>query len=372
MTSVCDKKMCLVWESPIGDASQPPRPVYPPVGLRIVTLPKEFRTEEEVMDLVEKHLGVGAVAAVKIASHSAGNSGARFFSATVDLNSWNDGGGARALLNICVDPYNGGKFDTKLRVDIDLDIPISWDNGKPMSHLTVHLVDAGSSAVVPGDRQPNMFRPLELAEGEWSSLHIPILPGEMYMPLETGGYTMVGERTLANIIETKLQLGKVKRIDFVTRDDLPAQPPIKAAFVHFDYWFDNKNAKFLRNRLNQDGNFRQKGVFDRGQMWNFEVYDQTSNSYRPAYFVFKINHRPIPDAEASGLNIHQLAAAKARLESEVNAMAEEISALRSQLEFQQVIPESVPDLVGNETDAVTLMQVQMKNEQALGKEAGEC
>jgi hypothetical protein len=161
---------------------------------------------------------------------------------------------------------------------------------------------------------------IEFKEGDWTSLYIPIIPTDMMLD-----GNRFESRHLQDFIENKIQIGKVRRIDFVDRDDLEyfdESNPIKAAFIHMEFWFDNYNANILRNALNSKGEHRQRGYHD-GMKMNKFVAENKENMFR--YFVFKINHKPIPDADGK-LNIHQLAALKTKHEEEIKKLKEELAA----------------------------------------------
>ena len=88
---------------------------------------------------------------------------------------------------------------------------------------------------------------------------------------------------------------------------------VKSAFIHFDYWYNNNNAKFLRDKLNTSGQFKQKGFYDGSNTHRFMVRNDNGDKV-PGYFVFKINHKPIPEVEETELNMSQLVAANKVLE----------------------------------------------------------
>jgi hypothetical protein len=301
------------------------------VGIRLVTLPLEFRTNQKLIDLIENKLFIGKVSAIKIFEHVSQN-GLKYYSAIIDMENWFISNNTWQLLNKLTiqNQYEQQcRFDLENRVNIDIDsegvwFPISWENGKPMTHLTVQLVKEGSAGSLV-----NIFNSqrLKLADDEWNSLHIPIIPNGMRLQLRNGEIININQETMAGFIEDKLRLGKVKRIDFVDRDDIENKP--KAAFIHFEYWCDNKNVSYLRNKLNKEGQFRQIGHYDGFDMKKFEVYNTETAKYKNAYFVFKINHKPIPEIVDCDLNIHQLVAIKNKLESQVDEMTKELEKLRS-------------------------------------------
>ena len=294
-------------------------------------MPREYRKNDALIDLIENKLFIGKVSAIKIFEHSSQN-GLKYYSAIIDFENWFVTNNTWQLLNMLTlqnQSEQQYRFDLENRVNIDINgegiwFPISWENGKPMTHLTVQLVKEGSAGSLV-----NIFNSqrLKLAEDEWNSLHIPIIPNGMRVQLRNGEIININQETMAGFIEHKLRLGKVKRIDFVERDDIENKP--KAAFIHFEYWCDNKNVSYLRNKLNTEGQFRQIGYYDGFDMKKFEVCDTETGKYKNAYFVFKINHKPIPEAVDCDLNIHQLVAIKNKLENQVEEMTKELEKLRS-------------------------------------------
>jgi hypothetical protein len=296
-------------------------------AFRISPLPREFRTEEAVIGLIENSLSWGQIKTVKIISNTAQN-GAIYSSAIVHMQNWSN-----TASRVLEDATAIGRHSVSFASDSGL--THSWDNGKPMSHITFKFF-AENSVNETHEPQVIYTRALSLADGEWSSLHIPIIPTGLGVKLKNGWVEYVNEHSMKTFIEERLRIGKVKRIDFVERDDIDVNPHVKAAFIHFDYWFDNKNVAFLRNRLNSEGRFRQKGFYDGTEMRNFFV-ESSAGGETPteAYFVFKINHRPIPDADDCGLNIHQLAAIKTKLEGTIDTLTKEVEELRKQLEQKE-------------------------------------
>jgi hypothetical protein len=186
---------------------------------------------------------------------------------------------------------------------------------------------------------------MQIPEGEWTSLYIPFLPEGLI--LDGIGFT---HEDLQSFIENKARIGKVRRIDFVDRDDLvkeEGEVPLKAAFIHMQYWCDNKNSQYLRSLLNTQGNYRQRGYFNGKQYVNF-----VSFTGKDMYFSLKINHKPIPDADGT-LNIHQLAAIKTKHEKELEEKTAEIENLKAQLMRFNVAVNEEPKKHNNNSDGVT-------------------
>jgi len=179
---------------------------------------------------------------------------------------------------------------------------------------------------------------MQIPEGEWTSLYVPMIPNDMLLC----GYEFKAMH-LQDFIENKLQIGKVRRIDFVDRDDLiqfNEENPIQAAFIHMLCWYDNYNAHMLRNALNTKGEMRQRGFHNGREMLKFTGKEtQTENYFR--YFVFKINHKPIPDADGK-LNIHQLAALKTKHEAELVEAHAEVERLKQEIENMKSVETNAP------------------------------
>jgi len=172
---------------------------------------------------------------------------------------------------------------------------------------------------------------MELAETEWKSVYIPILPANMYVnnPVDNSYHTFQ-PRNLKSLLENELRLGKVQRVDFIDREMEDGQV-VKSAFIHFDYWYNNNNAKFLRDKLNTSGQFKQKGFYDGSNTHRFMVRNDNGDKV-PGYFVFKINHKPIPEVEETELNMSQLVAANKVLEEKMAERDELIAKLQAELE----------------------------------------
>ena len=291
------------------------------VGICIVALPLEYRTCAEIKDLVENILNIGVVASVYPVETMA-KSGVAYKSANVLMSSLTN----QALL------ADFERDEGRANVNMIRGVTMSWDNGRPMDHLSIRrLADVSRWDYC----SPNYK--LELSEDAWTSMHIPIIPKNLskFNPSTStfdsnpkeGFYDT--ESGLTHLIQNQLGLGQVKRIDFVVRDDKPGNP--KAAFIHFDHWYDNKNSRYLRDRLNESGTFRQKGFYDGFNLQRFMA--QNGEEQQDAYFIFKINHRPIPDVDEATceLNIHQLVASNKRLIDKVAEQDVLIASLQEQL-----------------------------------------
>lgn len=185
----------------------------------------------------------------------------------------------------------------------------------------------------------------------WTSLYIPVVPNNLYLSNpKTRQGSKFHAKYLKSFIENNLCLGSVKRIDFVDRTVDNSDVPVKSAYIHFHYWFSNEIALKMRENLNQHGKHRQNGYFS-----NVNNVDSTlrtsgskfykvlpNGSYASGYFVFKINHKPIEEADYDA-NIHQIAAANKILEQKLKEKDAFIQAFRDNLNvkvpglFQEVL-----------------------------------
>lgn len=179
---------------------------------------------------------------------------------------------------------------------------------------------------------PTEFAQMEIPRGEWNSIYIPYLSNHLVLCNHLDTMHPFLPKYLRDFLEKILRIGKVRRIDFVDRD-VPSSPvPVKAAFVHFEYWYDTQNARNLREKLNTYGQYRQKGYIYRGKRCNFYQSNVASHdgSLRPGYFEIRINHKPIEETECDR-NIHQLYAENLLLERELAAKNAIIAQLQLEL-----------------------------------------
>jgi hypothetical protein len=182
---------------------------------------------------------------------------------------------------------------------------------------------------------PTEFARMELAAGEWNSIYIPYLSNQLVLMNHYDVVHPFLPKYLRDFLEKVLRIGKIRRIDFVDRDVPSSTVPVKAAFVHFEYWYDTQVARNLREKLNTYGQYRQKGYIYKGKRCNFyqSMTTYQDGTIRPGYFDIRINHKPIEETDCDR-NIHQLYAENLLLERELaerNARIEEL-----QRELQQL------------------------------------
>ena len=177
---------------------------------------------------------------------------------------------------------------------------------------------------------PTEFNRMELGEEDWMSIYIPVLPDGLLLQNHYDTVQKFYPKYLHGFIEKILRIGKIRRIDFIDRQIQASSMPVKAAFVHFEYWYDTKTARNLREKLNSYGQYRQKGYVHQGKRCNFYAVKDGNNFLTPAYFDVRINHTPIQEAD-SDRNVHQLYAENLALESDLNQANHAIVELQCQL-----------------------------------------
>lgn len=176
--------------------------------------------------------------------------------------------------------------------------------------------------------------PLTKLNVQFKSLYIPVLPKDMSLD----GEHLFDEASLKNYFEEKVQLGKVKRIDYVEKK-LPNNGTNISAFVHFDIWYET--AENMLYDLKEESEIRFNGYWrpNRSQYINIR---SINNVALQRYFAVRINKTPIPEVKVPELNIHQLIASNKFMENlieeqkiKMEAMEEKIRILTSLLQLSE-------------------------------------
>jgi len=303
-------------------------------SLQLVSLPSEYNDKEGVTTLFESVFCIGKVSSVRIMERKNYNQRLRTQVVTktafIDFECWYNTPAVRDIRTY----LNGETTDTRnMNVTVVTEFPIHWENGDTMTHLSLRQATNGSGKE-EHTRTPDTATDsatMELTDEDWRSLYIPVLPTNMSVnnPIDNTYHTFQ-PRNLKSLLENELRLGKVQRIDFIDRE-LEDGQTVKSVFIHFEYWNNNNGAKFLRDKLNTAGQFKQKGFYDGSNTHRFVVRNDNGDRV-PGYFVFKINHKPIPDVEETELNMSQLVAANKVLEEKMAERDELIKTLQAELE----------------------------------------
>jgi hypothetical protein len=318
---------------------------YQPMCLQIVALPAGYATAETVTELVSSIMSIGEPLNVRIIEKKNYNQKLKSTiltrTALVEFKVWHNTPVAYTLYDALL--RIGDNDDDQLRgQSVRLHVEntnFQWDNGDQMTHLSVReatmpkpcvaLVAGGEVGAVAEARH------LPLAESDWNSLYIPLIPNSMSLLHPDGTIRAFQPKHLQSFIENDLQLGKVSRIDFIDRK-IDNVGTVKAVFIHFEHWNDNSTVANLRNTLNSQEHSRQHGYYDGKYFHKFIVRNENGDKV-PGYFAFKINHKPIPEVAPTELNMSQLVAANKVLTEKMAERDAEIRRLTEALALLQPV-----------------------------------
>lgn len=285
---------------------------------QVMSLPKGYTSVDGVKELFENTLKLGSLGEVKITEKKNYNRRLKnetiTYGAIVEVKEHKNNQAACELYNMALSSKPG-------TVMLFTETPFCWENGETMTHLSIRIVEKLK-------KEENVEK-LELAESEWASLYIPYIHESLMLENRNGRVESFYPKQLSDFIERDMHLGKVSRVDFVDRNDSNEGLSGKSAYIHFKYWYNNHNVEYLRNKLNEQGTFRQRGYYDGVKQRAF--YSRDANGDKTTgYLLFKINHKPIPEVSAE-LNVHQLAAANEFLENELKQRDELIAELEKRI-----------------------------------------
>jgi hypothetical protein len=135
---------------------------------------------------------------------------------------------------------------------------------------------------------------------DWMSLYIPVVPSD----LSIGGLLMNNEMAFQYYFENMLPMGKVSRVDFVTRPAKAGDHSVTSAFVHFSVWFESGYVcQDMRSKLETDGTVRMDGgVGPNG----YAGFVSSSDPEKARFINIKINKAPIQRVVEIPKNIHQI------------------------------------------------------------------
>lgn len=168
---------------------------------------------------------------------------------------------------------------------------------------------------------------LPLQDEENTSLYIPVIPPKLQFTsssLEEGKQMKFEPKYLKYYIENCLRLGKVRRIDFATREVPNFATPQVCAFIHFDCLFDNQNTRDMRENLLSQSKWSSRGFSNETEF----CWLVTGPHYKTAHLLFKVNHKPIKFEEKDERNLEQVKAENLLLIEKLQEKEEEIRLLR--------------------------------------------
>lgn len=271
-------------------------------AIRIVSLPYNMQTTYDVHSFAKDmlHLDASSVNIVNMQTEA----GVNYRTAFVDIQQWDESEQANLYQSKLIE---AGQWGISI-LTYDFPKPLLFDNGKPMSHLKITMAKKHSPST----------EPLKLEDSEWSSIYIPVIPADLGM--DNGDVRYNTEDSLAEFFEDHLKIGKVSRIDFMSKSVPGSDREVRCAYVHFEKWYDNHTTKLVRKTIASKGEFSCNGFYDGFEFRRFE---------RSRFINFKVNHKPIPAATAD-MNVHQLAARVKLLEEQNAKLEERVSELENE------------------------------------------
>ena len=196
-----------------------------------------------------------------------------------------------------------------------------------------------SSFMFPVDASKNC-KVLQLEDDANTSLYVPVIPPTLFFNTSANAEVQRFEpKYLKYYIENCMRIGKIKRIDFATREVPNFKTPQTCAFIHFECLYDNENTQEMRNQLTTRGKFRHFGFNHEDAFFKFQSNNQNHNN---AHLLFKINHKPIETPKDYSQNIEQVYATNKRLLETLQEKEEEIRLLTAELKtIRNKYPEDI-------------------------------
>ena len=320
-----------------------------PMSIQVCILPREYNTLECAKILIEDDLQIAKVSSVRIIEKTIYNrklqSNVTIKKAFIEISEWNDTVESIRVQNeLCLLQETKYQAQNSYTISLGENLNITWENGEPMSHISIRDAKPGSGLlhtesnnntnfVTNNNENPYL---LTLQPDDWTSLYIPTIPQMMYLSNPDTTMSVFQPSYMRDFIENELKIGKVSRIDFVERR-LDNGNATKGAFIHFENWNNNHKSNELRNALDTDGQYRVKGYYDGTNMRNIIIKNDNGDKVN-GYFIFKINHKPIPEVSIE-MNVSQLVAANKILEDKNKEKDETIALLQVQIsELRTTLP----------------------------------
>tara|TARA_B100001027_G_scaffold27435_2_gene16188 strand:- start:15830 stop:16297 length:468 start_codon:yes stop_codon:yes gene_type:complete len=124
-----------------------------------------------------------------------------------------------------------------------------------------------------------------------------------------------------------MRIGKVRRIDFATREVPQYTTPQVCAFIHFDCFYDNDATKSMLVSLDREGKYRSYG-FETD-----DAYVKLGGQHSNPHLLFKINHKPIDSPKEYERNIEQVMAENKLLIEKLQEKEETIRQVQGFLQY---------------------------------------
>lgn len=171
---------------------------------------------------------------------------------------------------------------------------------------------------------------LKLEDKQWTSLYIPMIPNGMLLE----GKPFESEEDIKDFLKNKLKIGKVSRIDFITK--MINNEPVRQAYIHMDHWYDNEDTHIIRNMIDTNGSTNITGYAIYPEAFNYTqrpiTVSFTSSTFtrKLPFIKFKVNWNVIPSVDEE-LNVHQLVAKTKRQQEIIDEQAKLIKELNQMI-----------------------------------------
>jgi len=167
-----------------------------------------------------------------------------------------------------------------------------------------------------------MSRILDLSPNSWTSLYVPFIPKDLALD----GVPMISEEPMKKYFENQLQLGKVSRVDFITKES-KHDPSALSAFIHFENWYESGES--LRQVLDELGEYKLIGYYDGRYGHDFK---SSKNQNMKRFMTVKINKTPIQEVAEVPKNMHQIVNNYGLMEKLIEEQKQKIEELEKELE----------------------------------------
>ena len=164
---------------------------------------------------------------------------------------------------------------------------------------------------------------VELNSSEWKSLYIPFLPKDLVLE----GIPMNTEEAMKDYFENKICIGKVSRVDFVTKQTKVDQTA-QAAFVHFENWTSH-NGKQFRELIEKHQEIKLYDYFN-NEKYRYICFESNLNKNIRRFITVKINKTPIPEVTEVPKNIHQIVNNNILMEKYIEELKQKIEELEKE------------------------------------------
>jgi len=274
--------------------------------LRIVSLPCELQTEEDVKYFLENTLDLGKMMNMSIVKLKTGNTYYR--TCFVEWKEKNVGKVGKMYMDSLM---KDGLFLDTLYTEQNGEIisqegNFHFENGKPMSHLKITYSEAQKESVVQVDDskvsllKKMMTEPVLDVSDTWSSIYLPSVIGKHK------------EEAFMKEVFLHENIGQVSRVDYVAKKT--NEKELTTAYVHFEKWYDTPLTQKIRSTIEKEGQYK---------------YFVNPHSY----LLFRINHTPIKTVTDPSLNIHQMSAKAEYFEKESTYLKDLVVNMQKELYF---------------------------------------